>query len=867
MKPTSLSTCLLALYSAGIPFVAAQQEVRPVSIQQSPVVYVEDFRQSAPIPEVDLSSFATSLVGLRLLEIPSLTVRRVTKAPDCENPTPRSNTPAQIPGVPNFQSTTARSGDFYVVRGSIGVRLPEIVLDYSVSKCESRTSRKILQDTQPFTLDHAREELTIAAHAIGYKIEHVAPPTQIAVELFQIEGNVQDSKAMQESIRRQVIESMSKSPDFEVTDASDYRVGGSITLQKGASVLRPFAKGKIQADLHIEAHGKPYPLKPLMGSLDDPDKFYAAVAEEVQHTLPQVLLAEHLGLPQILGNMKLDELVGEGSQLLEQCAPNDHSCASAGLAIPVLTSATKQDPNDWKAFLLLGQAQMFSGKYTEAAGSLEKASVLIKHEIDSGKVVSVPDQVQAFNLLGDAYRNVEKYPQAEATYDESLKLMPAQPAVYVSKALALRFDSKPLQSLQVLLEGIRIAGSQTAAQPLHDAAKDVIGALQKDDFDKAEQLLAQAYSDGEPVGNEYALVLSRKWGQVLETSWTPENRSAANVALRKALDLRLSDPDVEAEVYGNLARTQLVDGDRQVLDSYLTLAEKLPAGQVSVYNREWIARIRAEDQLEHHEYEKARASADLAYHIVQTDNGAYFAALTTYRLAEAKEKPAGASPAETAEVHSLYQQSADFAGPLVDKRSATNADMVFTLASHPLGQDQKTRDRFERILKQYPNDVSALYALMFVCSQYLIDPNCAFSAAQKWAALPNGPQTAGEFLDLAEFAVLANKDDTANMWLATAMAKPGITPREKSLFYFYRLWVAMRQGHSSELLDDFQGWQAATLEFRKTDSELSWVFDGAKTALKQDRISDKEKQLLGAMMDALEDKSRPLPTRPDAGVL
>jgi tetratricopeptide (TPR) repeat protein len=867
MRLTGLSTCLLALYSAGIPFVAAQQEAKPVSIRPSPVVYVEDFRQSAPIPEVDLSSFATSLVGLRLLEIPSLTVRRVTKAPECENPTSRSNTPTQLPGVPNFQSAAAPSGDFYVVSGSIGVRLPEIVLDYSVAACENRTSRKILQDTQPFTLDHAREELTIAAHAIGYKIEHLAPPTQIAVEPFQIEGNLQDSNAMQDSIRHQLIASMSKSPDFEVTDTSDYMVGGTITLQKGASLLRSFAKGKIEADLHIEAHGKPYPLRPLTGSLGDLDKFYAAVAEEVQHTLPQVLLAEHLGLPQILGNMEVNELVSKGSQLLEQCAQNDHNCASAGLAIPVLTSATRQDPNNWKAFQLLGQAQTFSGKYAGAAGSLQTASTLIKHDLDSGELISVSDQVQALNLLGDAYRNVEKYPQAEAAYDESLQIMPSQPTVYVSKALALRFDSKPLQSLQAILAGLKIAGSPTAAQPLHDAAKDVIAALQKDDFDKAEQLLAQAHSAGEPVSNEYALVLSRKWGQVLEASWTPENRTAANAALRKALDLRLSDPEVEAELYGNLASTQLVDGDRQLLDSYLTQAEKLPAGQVSVYTREWIARIIAEDQLEHHEYEKARASADLSYHIVQTDNGAYFAALTTYRLAESKNKPAGASPAEIAEVHGLYQQSADLAGPLVDKRSATNADMVFTLANHPLGQDQKTRERFERILKQYPNDVSALYALMTVCSQYLGDPDCAFSAARKWTTLPDGPQLAADYLDLAEIAVLADKDETASEWLDTAMSRPGVTSRDKSLAYIYRLWVAMRQKHTSEFSSDFQAWEVETQAFRKTKHDLSWIFTGARKALQDDlRIDEKEKHLLGAMMTTLDHPNQPLPSWPKAGL-
>lgn len=867
MKLAGRLTCWLALYSAGALQVAAQQEAKSVSMQQSPIVYVEDFRQSAPVPEIDLSSFTTSLVGLRLLEVPSLTVRRVTKAPDCGNTPSRSNTPAQISGVPNLQATAAPSGDFYVVRGSIGVRLPEIVLDYSVDKCESGTPRRILQDTQPFTLDHAREELTIASHAIGYKIEHAAPPTQIVVELFQIEGSIQDPKVMQETMQSRIMDSMSKSPDIQVADAGEYSVGGTVTLQKSSSVLHPFVKGKIEADLHIDAHGKPYPLKPLTGSLDDLDKFYAKVAEEVQHILPQVLLAEHLGLPQILGNMKADELLTQGSQLLEPCAQGDHGCASAGLAIPLLTSAVQQDPSNWKAFLLLGQAQTLSGKYADAGKSLEKAEALIKRDRDSGKLISVSDQVQVLNLLGDANRNAEKYPQAEAAYDDSLQIMPAQPGVYASKALALRFDSKPLQSLQAILEGIKIAGSPTAAQPLHDSAKDVIRALQKGDFDKAEALLAQAYGGGQPVGNEYALVLSRKWGNVLDTTWTRESRKAAYNALQKALDLQLSDPDVETELYANLARTQLGDGDRKKLDSYLTQAEKLPSAQVSDYNREWVARLRAEDQIEHHEYENARISADAAYHTLPTDNGAFYVAFATYHLADEKQKTA-ASSTEKAEVRTLYQQAADLAAPLVDKRSPTNADMVLAVANHPLGQDQKSRERFERILKQDPNDVSALYALMTVCSQYLVDLNCAFSAAEKWTALTKGPQGASEYLDLAEIAIMADKDEKASEWLAGAIGRPGIISRDKSLYYIYHLWMVMREGHSSEFLEEFQAWQVATQEFRKTNVDVNWIFTGARNALKDDpRIGAKEKQTLGAMMDSLEDNTKPLPSWPKSGVL
>ena len=859
-KSGALFMCYLAWFLLRPPSTVALQQPAPAELQPLPV-YVVDFKQDEPIREIgDLGAFATGLIDLRLLEISSLTVHRVPEPPPCGNVS--SPSPAQT----QMSSIGVVPGDYYVVRGSIEVRLPEIVLDYFVEECEKQTVRRILEDTQPFTLDHAREELTVAAHAIAYKIERATPPTAVTVELFQVDEDVPDRDEIQNKIQREVSQAMSKFSSLEVTGTSDYRIGGKISFQKSSSFFHRFAKGTLQAELHIDAHGKRYPIINLTQSRDALSELYSQIAAETQRFLPQVLLAEHLGLPEIQSNMKVDELLSRGTQLLEQCSQQGPDCAGAQDAIPLLTAATQQDAKMWKAFWILGRAQMLALKYADAAASLEKASELARRDSYSGKLVAASDRAQMLSLLGDAYRNIEKYGLAQAAYDQSLVVLPSQPQLYAKKALALRFDGKRLASLQVILDGIK--ANPDNAQPLHDVARDVIRALQKGEFDKAESLFGEANRAGVGVSNEYALVLTQKWGQILDADWTPESRARARESLGKALSLQPSEPDIQAEVYASLARAELGDGDRERLHTLIAWVEKLPADQVTANNREWAERISARDHLDHDEFEAARTSADAALRIRTTDDGNFLASEAHLFLAQQKEKEMGSTPtaAQRQEVKKLYRESADMAAPLVLKRFS-DADTVLVMASHSLGDDQKTREQFERLVKLNPKDVSALNGLMFVCSQYQMDASCAFSAAQKMAALldRHGRGASTDYLNIAEVAVLTLNDGVALDWLDAAAQQPQPGSRNESLIYFYRLWIHIRQGHTQESSSDFQAWCEATKRFRQTHVNLSWIFDGVKKALSQEKLAGGLAHLLLAMTEALEDNNKPLPTWPKPG--
>lgn len=857
----SLISLLLVACSVASARRIIGQEGEHNDLPEPIPVFVVGIQQNQGTGEIDnLGSFVSSLIYLRLLEVPSLTVHQVAKSPACGVSAQSGADTSQNRVVQNLASVPTQAGDFYVVEGTLEIRLPDAVLGYSVDKCEGRTLKRVFEDTQAFSLDHALGELTIAAHAIAFKLERVTPPTHVSIDAFQLEGDIPNVN-LQDALRDEITQVISQSPDFAVTDSGDFKIAGKITVQK-TPIFRVFAKGAIAADLHIDVRGKLYPLKSVSGTRDALPNFYSQVAQEVARALPGVVMAEHLQLPHVLENMQTEALLSKGRQLLDQCPKQGRRCGSAQDAIAVLSAAAQQGTPSWRVSWLLGRAQMLTGKDNDALISLETARKGMKEELELGKPIAAQEQTQVLNALGDVDKNTGRYDQSEAAYDESLAIIPAQLELYGKKSQVLEFDEKRPEALATLIQGLQVAGSDPIAQSFHDSARDIIRALQTDQYSKVEVLLSDAYRAQAPVAEEYALFMSRKWGELLDTNLTKDQREETVKALEKALELKPSDPDIQAGIYAHLARAQL-NFDRQKTDFFLTKAESLPNDKVSPDNREWIERIRSQDCMNHMEYEKAQSYAELARRIKATDDATLMVATAALLRAEAAEKSAGAklSPEKQREIKSLYQESADLAEPLVAKRFQ-NADLVLTEAGHSLGRDGKTREQFDRLVKHDPKDASAFNALMMVCSQYLFDFKCAFQAAQSYANLASGPMAATDYLDVAEIAILADRDEMATQWLEASIRQPDVSVRDKSLVYFYRSWLAIRHGRSDESHRAFEAWQGAIQQFRRSDSQLNWLFDGVKRALESERIPEKQRQCLLDMMGALEDNRQPLPSWP-----
>jgi len=871
----------MLLCPAGV-LAAVQQTNGTVGSPESPVVYVEDFGQEGePDYLPDLRTLGPGLIQLRLFEVPFLTVNRQPKGPACgSHPSPEIAPPPEIAPRKSqapYHRAALHTGEFYLVRGSFKVQASKVELKYFVDQCDGESFQPVFQDTDSFRQDQALQELTIAANEIAFKLERSIPATLVVVEKFQFDGNnpTGDQSQVLADARAKVAEALAETPGVRVADTADYKVGALIVFRKRTSRIPPVQLLKLMTKwdtvqtekLYIEAHGTPYPLKLVTGTQDALPKFYDEIAESVRSNLAVVLLADRRGWTELHGEMEVTALLIRGSQLLGNCPKDSRTCEDALEAIPVLNAATQKDPKSEEAFRLLGQAQMLTGKYPDAAKSLQAARNLLQQGHETGKVVPPQEEARVLNLLGDADRALNKYTDAEASYDESLKILPSQPEVYASKALALSYDGKRVKSLEALLTGLQATSSDADAAPLHASAKDLIRALHPEEFAAAEEAVTRSYAATQRVRDEFALVISRKEGQRLDVNWTPESAEQARDPLQKALDLQPSDPDVLVEVYGNLARTHLFDMDTANLDTILSQAEKLPPAQVHANNREWVARIRAQYWINRKVYDNAYASAEAARRIKPTDEGDRMAALALWLLAQEEEKT-GATPQQKIVITKRYQQVANLASPLVAKRYP-GADGLLLGANHELGQDAKSQKQFESLVKQDPQDDSAINSLMLVCSQYVFDFGCSFSAALKDARLhdPKATDAAEAYVNLAEAAILVDKDDQTREWLGVALQQPNAPPRDISLAHLYQLWLAMRQGQTDQFRTDFESWLAATEHFRQSKQDLNWLFGGARRKVQDSQLGQKRKEVLFEMMDALEDNNRPLPVWPDSGVL
>ncbi len=887
---TSL-VCTLILITAGAGVTWCQELEKPELLP----VYIVDFSQesqrvSVPRELADLNTFTSSLIYLRLLEASSATLQRVPVAPVCDSESSKQDQAINQP-PPGSPPPVIPSGNFYVVHGSIEIHMPDIVMSYIVEKCDNHKIKKLYEGVEPVTLDHALDEMASSAHAIAFVIERDIPPTKIAVGPFGGDVNSQDQQDIITAARKDVIESISQSSSYTVIDKSDYLVGGQITFSKNRKFIGTFSNTSIlQANLRINAHGKSYPLNPVVGSSDQLKKFYADIDAEVLRGLPQVLLAEHLQLPDVASHMGADALLAQAQQILNQC-PDAGECAGAQDAIQLLSPAAQKDTRAWKVLVTLGRAQMRAGKGVDAVNSLQKATDLIKEDTAAGGHISTKDQFDAMNLLGDSYRGIGEYSKAEDSYSNALKLDPAQLALYRSKAIAQQFDNKRILALQTLIDGLKLPGSADDKKPLHETAEDVVRTLQPAELDAAEALLDQTYLSDPSVANEYALVISQKWEHIFDTSWTADNRVKGRAALKVARDRHPDDPSILVSIYGDSAIAERVDGESGRQMAFIQEAQKQSTSQVPAYLRSWLYRLQAVAESGDGKYENALDSADKAYHLQPTDYGGYLLADTGWLAARCRELklkspaegrdqqecsfdvltesadktlPGTLSEIEKRELKERYQQIVEKAAPLVAKRYFP-ADTIFMWANHSLDQDKVSLTQFQQLIQRNPKDESALRQVQHICSQYIFDFECSFAAAQKRAALltSNSGASAGNYLDVTEAAILKGDFKTAESWLASA-TKLAHTSRERTLCDFLQMWIAMRLNRTNEYKSDFDVWRDATAQLRNDKTGTHWNFFGAEKSINDSKaeMGRENTEFLLAMIKALMDDKLPLPIWP-----
>ena len=904
MSKALLTVRLCAAMLAGMvaSSVLCQDAIKPPGPADQLPVYIVDFNQYSRTVNLtheigNLGAFTGGLIDLRLLELSSVTVHHVAIAPTCGSAPPSQGSASPDSSrVSAFQPTPA--GDFYVVHGSIANELPNIVLRYAIDKCENHKLAPLFEDVVSFTLDHALGEITSAAHAIALKIEQAIPPTPIAIGTFASSLSQPGNKEIVATVRKEIADEIQKSSEYNLVGTSTYVINGKIESESSShNGVTSRSRTAIKVSLVFETSGTTYPLGEVSGSTDQLSTFNAEVRTLVVKGLPQALLAEHLQLKDVASNMESRVLIDQANQLLSQCGPVERECAitNAQHVIQLLSPKAASDPHAWKITLLLGKAYMQAGGNATAIRWLNKTQLDMQEEGSAGEPVSNEEKVDVLALLGDSYRASADYAKAEQYYDEALQMDPARLEVHESKARAYELDDKPVEALKSLLQGLKVAGNSAAARPLHDAAIDILRNLQAAKFDEAEAALDEGFRAGEPLANEYAQMEARRWGYSFDTNWTPETRKKARVALQAALDRNPTDPSVLVSLYGSMADAQLLDGDIKLELQYARRAKDLPQDQVPGFLRAYLGRVLAHALVNNDLYDDAARAADESYHLVPTDEAEYYLAYSKWYLTwcrewklklgpgetgpkecglgsggDASDDPQGSNQISEEEKRGLqadYQDVVATVTPLVNGHMQTSYSVLLH-ANHSLGKDRETITRMRQIAEADPTDYYPWNLLVYVCSQYTFDFECAYQAAQKESKLVEATKegaTASAYLDYAEAAVLKQDFHAAENWLQSA-AQKATQNRETALIKLYHLWVMIRLGRTSELKTDYDAWKNATEKFRGEDAGLNWTFTGAEVSINRTsaQLGADNQRLLTSMIQDMEDKHKALVAWPEA---
>jgi tetratricopeptide (TPR) repeat protein len=462
------------------------------------------------------------------------------------------------------------------------------------------------------------------------------------------------------------------------------------------------------------------------------------------------------------------------------------------------------------------------------------------------------------NALGDAYRNSGNYSDAVAQYDESLAIDKTQTAVIVRKVEALRFDGKRVPALETALQGLAPPASPEQKE-IHVAAQELIRSFQFQDLDDSLTLLKNAFDSGASVTDEYALALLMKGyaGGADPRPW-----------LQQARSLNPADPNIQVEINCELATWYLNRRDPNNAEAFLKRAEEISKSTTLAPEiQAWILRLRAVSLMDAEKFRESYDDAQSAVRLTSSASEKFVLTEVAYYWARHLESDgSGTEKGESAKEERneaatrLYREVISITSLLVDARY-TAADWYFLEANHFLNQDKETVQRFKRIVKDNPNDDSAQRTLMYVCTEYLFDRDCAVSAAVQYMQSQGraGPQDIGTLLDCVEIAILNGADKNATEWLAIAAERSGTPPSRAAIIHLYQSWLDLLHNDRAGARQAFAAWSKDLVVFRDARDNLDWTFNGAKHALKASNFADSHKTLLLRMIRCLEDPNLPPP--------
>lgn len=553
---------IMLLFFFCAPSWAQSSGVAP----EPPRVYVTDFTQQGSDPNLsELSTFTAGLIRLQLLRMPMIDVVRTVERPPCgdevKHPLGSLDTSGQIApnaaGQQTAKSAPTRaqapsSGNFYVIRGSIDIRPPDIAVDAMLEKCDGGTLATVTSDHALFVAGKALEQLTVLSQFLANELESSLPKTGVKVAKFKSVDRESDRTAA--DVTEQIKLELTRHPGLELSDSPEYVVEGEV--EKVGDTLKAT----------VRIHWGHDDLKTVesTGAANHASVFVRNVGISVYDSLAAVLLAQRFGWKDYLDNQDAESFVERGKRLL--CIDQAASCrVDAQSALGTMSRAAQLSPaSDWHTNYYLGLAQTAALKYSAAIDTFN--SVLASIRADPTKYSeSSKIMVDSLNQLGDLYAKSGDSKTAGTYYVESLKRDPTQSEVYIRFAGTL-LDGDTPAAVNVLLGGLAHASDKAA---IHSFLQYSLRRVETPDFDPIVEILRSAVSRGEPVSEEYAIL-------------------CANLA------------------------SQLVDIDPSRAQELIKRAQALPSANVTLETRNWLSRILAVSYLREEKYADAYDGAKKA---------------------------------------------------------------------------------------------------------------------------------------------------------------------------------------------------------------------------------------------------------------
>jgi hypothetical protein len=864
----AIATRCAALVLPAALAVALQAQALPaVTTADHPrTVFVPDFRHDQPSAFGDLGAIAATQVALRLSELRDIRVMRQEPQTGCTGQ-PSASFPDQRPY--KGETPVAQVQAFYTVRGSLRSvstekeGMVQVSLDYELSKTERCRSSIILYRSAVFAQADALAYLSSMADNLADGLDQdVHPRFIVDLDKFEVTGAGQTETAKEKAVRdellRYVLFRLNREDNLrprEVggesnTPRGNYWVQGSLKFSPAPGAPPDSPATRVVMSFSVESRdGYRYSGDGLEGSVERPSDFYLKAAQAVLDVIGYAIYAPGAGLSdrptpeQISAALsKARESLCSGPQTDPDCTPNPRT------AIGILKALTLRDSANFNALHLLGVTQSGTGNYLEAARTFDHALALTDRAAPA-------DRVRLLNQSGDNWYATQDYAKAAERYSESIAMNKSQLDIHLRRAQSLRLGGNRLASLDEILESLTVFPSAASlGKELETLSADLRGRELAEGVKRLE-----AARDRLPDPNLLARAHTRLGQELYAASQTRKDILAAQGQFEAAASLNLTYGKLIVETCGSLAAVAHSLGDFQAMDKPLKRAEAAISASSPDTMKGWLSRLRAlwyRDYLK--DYEHAERLLIQATKLERSVQGRLQLA-QTYILWAGSLARDGSQHANII----YYAKAQEYLMDLVKERE-TAADASLRDLNHVRGRDNDTRKIFEQIIAKRPGDLSAILMLMFTCTEYLHDFNCALSNARllEKAAIP--PDRPSLYFDISEIEVLTGAYEPASKRLAEIMNMTGLAISLQAVGNFYRLWSSLAQGKAEQAREAFDQWRDAVSQMRAANETIGWVFDGARNSLQTGRSfpgkKRKEKTLLLSMISAMENNTQALPS-------